>query len=54
MKRLLPYLVLLLTLASCTISPRSSRGRPLSPDRETMTPDYVPEDSAIVSPDSIR
>lgn len=39
-------------LASCTLSPRNSGGRTLSPDSETMNPDRIPADSAAT--DSIR
>ncbi|MFD2786648.1 hypothetical protein [Hymenobacter rubripertinctus] len=54
MKRLLLCVSLALALVSCTLSPRQSRGRPLSPDREMMTPAHFPEDSALLRPDSIR
>ena len=53
MKRLFLYIALFASLTACTLSPRQSRGRTLSPDRETMTPDYVPEDSTSVRSDSL-
>lgn len=39
-------------LTSCTITPRNTKGRALSPDREVMAPDRLPPDSAAT--DSIR
>ncbi|WP_170170390.1 hypothetical protein [Hymenobacter perfusus] len=43
-----PLVLVLLAflLASCTLTPRTSKGRPLSPDHEPMAPDRIPPDSA--------
>lgn len=52
MKYILLFALSISMLTSCTLTPRNSKGRTLNPDRETMTPDQMPLDSAVT--DSIR
>ncbi|WP_426490910.1 hypothetical protein [Hymenobacter sp. 102] len=43
--RFLALLASSLLLASCTLTPRTSRGRTLSPDREAAAPDRILQDT---------
>ncbi|WP_170172699.1 hypothetical protein [Hymenobacter rigui] len=45
MKPLLMSLFLTVLLSSCTLTPRNSRHRPLSPDHEVAAPDHWPNDT---------